>query len=94
MAEFVEWNMENAEVNPDESEAEMKELARSIFAIFDEDNSGEVTVGEFSEALNKMNSGLTIEEIAAIVADFDEDGSGSISLAEFEDVIEKAVRGN
>jgi Ca2+-binding EF-hand superfamily protein len=85
--------MENEETDPSKSEEELKELARTIFEMFDEDGSGEITVEEFKTALEKMNAGLTLDEICAIVKDFDEDGSGEISLEEFEKVIEKAVNG-
>jgi Ca2+-binding EF-hand superfamily protein len=93
MQEFVAWNMENAETDPSKSEEEMKNIAKSIFAMFDDDGSGEITVGEFRTALENMNSGLTLDEICAIVKDFDESGDGTISLEEFEEVIEKAING-
>jgi calmodulin len=86
--------MENANSDAATTEEEMKKLARSIFEMFDDDGSGEITLTEFSEALVKMNSGLTIDEITAIVRDFDEDGDGTISLEEFERVVEKAIRGD
>eukprot|EP01035_Chromulina_nebulosa_P018496 gene18496-24212_t len=57
----------------------------------DEDNSGEVTTQEFQNALNKLNAGLSTDEIAGIIRDFDEDGSGTISLEEFVTFIEKSA---
>jgi Ca2+-binding EF-hand superfamily protein len=35
----------------------MKHLAEEIFAIFDKDGSGEITVDEFREAIESMDAG-------------------------------------
>jgi len=86
LEEFLEWHFSNEE---DEAK-DMEEMAEKIFKTIDVDGSGDVTVAEFVAAVDKLNSGLSIDEITAIVRDFDESGDGSISLEEFQEFIKKA----
>jgi len=91
--ELIEWQMNNLNITDEEKEEEMKHMAHKIFAIFDTDGAGEITVPQFTEALMRFNAGLTTDEIVGVVRDFDEDGDGTISLEEFEKAIESAMRG-
>ena len=74
--------LRNAEQSPNE-------LAAQLFAMFDDDGSGSITVGEFKDALDKLGSDLTVDEIADLVKELDEDNSGTIEEHEFAELLEK-----
>merc|ERR1711871_685118 len=84
--EFIQWHAEQASASNDQSP---KELAAQLFAMFDDDGSGSITVGEFKDALDKLGSDLSVDEIADLVKELDEDNSGTIEEHEFAELLEK-----
>jgi Ca2+-binding EF-hand superfamily protein len=83
--EFVAWY----EFYAEKDKISLKERAEDLFAMFDRNNSGEITLGEFKVRLDALNMGFTMDEIGAILHELDRDRSGSVSLEEFEDLLEK-----
>jgi Ca2+-binding EF-hand superfamily protein len=86
--ELIDWKL-SQEV--EDKLGDMKELAKEIFSMFDDDGSGEISVDEFKQALKAMNAGLSDSEIIEIANDLDESNDGNISLEEFEKAIEQAL---
>ena len=86
--ELIDWKMSQRTVN---TAHDMKELAEQIFNMFDADGSGEITIDEFKESLQKFNSGLSDAEILEISNDLDESGDGTLSKEEFQKAIEHAL---
>jgi calmodulin len=85
--EFTHWMLSHRHTDEEE---DLKQTAKRIFQMFDTDGGGTVSVEEFQVEMNKLNSGMDINEITALVREFDTDGDGEISLEEFEKVIESA----
>ncbi len=84
--EYLEWHF----ISEEEEHGEMKELAKKIFETIDEHHTGEVTLEEFINAVQKLDATMSVDEITGIVRDLDEDGNGTISLEEFTEFISKA----
>jgi len=63
--------------------------ARELFDLFDVDECGEITVGEFKNKLEALNISFTASQIGRIINELDRDRNGSISLGEFEELIKK-----
>jgi len=85
--EFRDWQLNLTE--SDDSE-DLKKTAKKLFEMFDESGDGSLSIEEFKVQLDKLNAGLTVDEIVAMLREFDTDGDGEISLEEFEKVIESA----
>lgn len=85
-AEFLAWYATNTLHEGDVSE---HERATFLFSMFDENATGEITIGEFKKRLDSLHAGLTVDDVGAIVNELDADNSGSIGLEEFEILIEK-----
>lgn len=52
------------------------------FVIYDRDNSGELTIDQFSKIMKKLDPSFSSEEIQAVFDLIDEDGSNSIKFQE------------
>ena len=73
------------------------ELVDHLFSIFDgpgaADDGGEadgaISVGEFRAVLDRVNSGLTPDDITDLVRELDHDHSGTISKDEFKQLVVK-----
>ena len=85
--EFIHWQLCHRSVDDAEN---LKDTAKKLFSMFDADGGGSVSVEEFKTELDKLDAGLSIDEVVALVREFDTDGDGEISLEEFERVIESA----
>jgi len=64
-------------------------LVNDVFKVLDTDGSGSVTASEFTEMMQKINSGMSVEEIKELVKEIDTGGDGEISLHEFAEVLRK-----
>lgn len=85
--EFRDWQLS---MKTEDEEGELKKTAKKIFDMFDEDGGGTLSIEELKYGLNKLNAGLTEEEVYNMLREFDTDGDGEIDLEEFEKVIENA----
>ena len=85
--EFIHWQLCHRSADDAEN---LKDTAKKLFSMFDADGGGSVSVEEFKTELDKLDAGLSIDEVVALVREFDTDGDGEISLEEFERVIESA----
>ena len=83
--EFVGWYQYHSE----HDNITLRERAEDLFKMFDENGSGEITLGEFKMRLDALNMGFTTDEIGAILNVLDRDRSGSVSLEEFEVLLHK-----
>ena len=59
------------------------EQIRAAFAVFDEDNSGKLEVGELRSLLMRGNSKLTPLAVAEIIKRADKNGDGVVDIEEF-----------
>jgi Ca2+-binding EF-hand superfamily protein len=65
------------------------DTAKYMFALFDTDKSGEITIGEFKSLLDAFNVGFTVDEIGELVNELDEQNNGTIGEEEFVELLEK-----
>jgi Ca2+-binding EF-hand superfamily protein len=62
---------------------------KALFAIFDKDGDGGITVKEIGAVMRQLGQDPTDEELAAIVQEVDADGNGEIELEEFVAVLNR-----
>merc|ERR1719232_1344005 len=75
MDEFFQWY---AEIFNEDDQLTIHDRAKFLFSMFDKDDSGYITIGEFKEEVDALNVGFTVDEIGDIVNEIDEDGNGLI----------------
>jgi centrin-1 len=85
-AEFLQWY---AEVEGHEDEISEHERAEFLFSMFDENETGHVTIGEFKRKLDALHAGLSVDDVGAIVQELDHDNTGHVGPEEFEQLIVK-----
>jgi len=83
--EFLDWYAQSI----GQDHLTPHERAKDLFHIFDQNDSGEITIGEFKSKLDALQMGLTVDEIGAIVNELDRDRNGAVSLEEFEHLLHK-----
>lgn len=83
--EFIDWYAHNA----GEENISSHERASYLFGLFDTEDKGELTIGEFKRKLDALNVGFSIDEVGAIVNELDEDNSGTIGLHEFANLLQR-----
>ena len=66
----------------------LHELAHHMFRQFDQDGSGEITLGEFKTVLDAFNVGFSVDEIGDLVNALDEQHNGTIGEHEFLELLE------
>lgn len=88
--EFLQWYSNNM-MKDDDDVAFLQQAPHVLFALFDEDGSGEITLSELQQTLTKKLQILTftVEEQIGIMQQIDRDGSGTISEHEFELLFKK-----
>ena len=59
------------------------ESISALFALFDSDNSGEISAEEFSAVLTSLSCLFSQEDVRDLLAEVDRDGDGQIDLEEF-----------
>lgn len=82
---------DNSNKGPTELTPTQKQELTEIFALYDDDDSGEITVEEFRRATSRL--GMAKAEIQQLVTEIDADGSGTITLDEFLEGMKKAYLG-
>jgi Ca2+-binding EF-hand superfamily protein len=83
--EFIQWYANHAQ-DDDISE---QEFAHFLFHVFDENDSGEITIGEFKKKLEQVSKRFTVDEIGMLVNELDSNNDGTICEEEFEELIHK-----
>lgn len=83
--EFLHWYKRKSK----QDHASPAEQARELFTILDDNESGEITLGEFKAKLDALNIGFSIDEIGALLNRLDHDSTGSINVHEFEHFVTK-----
>ena len=86
--EFILWYgsaMSTEELNY----VSMKERAKFLFEMFDEDDSGHISFSEFKSSLDKFDIGFTVDDIGSLMYELDDNGDGLISEEEFVALITK-----
>uniref|UniRef100_A0A7S0BYC4 EF-hand domain-containing protein n=1 Tax=Proboscia inermis TaxID=420281 RepID=A0A7S0BYC4_9STRA len=86
--EFISWYklVMSTEMISDDSSQKRAEF---LFKMFDEDDSGHITFGEFKTTIDKLDVGFTVDDIGSLVYELDENGDGQISEHEFVELIER-----
>lgn len=83
--EFIQWYADRAR-DDDISE---EEFAKFMFRVFDDNDSGELTIGEFKKKLDHVSNRFTMDEIGMLVNELDTNNGGTICEEEFEHLIHK-----
>ena len=65
--EFAEYFQQNLDMEAEDPE----ETIKSMFSIFDRNDDGDITTGEFTAILQKLGSSLTLDDIQAVVDEVD-----------------------
>jgi len=84
--EFLDWQLEQMEQSKTVSPEKM---AEDLFDMFDDDNSGSLTVTEFREKMEANQVGLSDDDIFALIDELDENRDGTIDREEFSVLIKK-----
>jgi Ca2+-binding EF-hand superfamily protein len=61
----------------------VEEVAESMFAMFDDDDSGSITCTEFIAAMNKFAPRMSLDEVNDLIRELDDNADGTISKEEF-----------
>jgi calmodulin len=77
------------ELDPDLISEEERQQYKEAFDMFDDDNSGFITVNEIYRVMRNNGYEMPMEEIKAMVADLDDDNSGHITFDEFMKFMKK-----
>ena len=64
-----------------------KKCGKFFFDLFDDDDSGDITVLEFKQQLGTLKLGITHAEANEMIEELDQDGNGVLSEDEFEEMI-------
>ena len=83
--EFLQWYAECC--HKDDMSAD--DVAKFMFQVYDSDNSGEISIGEFKKRLESSSTRFTVDEIAGLVNELDENNSGKVCLEEFKHLLHK-----
>lgn len=78
--EFLQWYSDKS----DEDDDILRSAPQQIFRLFDEHNTGELTIAQFKDKLDALRLGFTVDEQIAIVNELDRHGKGTIGKKEFE----------
>jgi Ca2+-binding EF-hand superfamily protein len=65
----------------------LKLRAQELFARYDNDGSGEISLGELKTAMESLKVVLTDMELMNMAADLDVDGDANIGIVEFEEML-------
>lgn len=84
-SEFFRTQMDKGDADSIASKTEAVAKAERAFKLFDKDNDGYITKGEFQKISKKLNR----EQIEAVFAKFDKDGDGVLSFEEFRRMLNK-----
>lgn len=68
--------------------SDKRNCAEFLFSLFDEDNSGDITMLEFKQQLDNLAIGITHEEAQEMIQELDSDGNGVLCRKEFEEMLE------
>jgi len=85
--EFLLWHA--AQMESKHKPMSPKEMATQLFKLFDKDGSGELSITELKEEMDKLDVGLSTEDIGDLIKELDEDGDNKISAKEFQELLEK-----
>jgi Ca2+-binding EF-hand superfamily protein len=83
--EFLSWYASQAESDS----LSLKERAKDLFGLFDQNKSGEITIGELKSKLDALQMGFSVDEVGAIVNELDHDRNGAVGEEEFEKMLKK-----
>jgi Ca2+-binding EF-hand superfamily protein len=72
---------EEEELIENESEKDFEQRMREAFDLFDQDESGNITVSELGPLLKSCDDKLTDDDIKEILKDTDKDENGQINFA-------------
>ena len=62
---------------------EQEDQIKQAWALFDNDNSGQIEQGELKDVMKKLGLNPTAEELKDIIQDIDRDNDGQIDYNEF-----------
>jgi centrin-1 len=71
------------------TERDVMDEIRKAFQLFDEDNTGFITVKNLKKVAEKLGEKFKDEDLQEMIDEADKDGDGSISLEEFAIVMQK-----
>lgn len=81
--EFINWHVRNH----DTLLMSKREMAVTMFKIFDTRNSGVIQISDLVQRLQGLNHGLSTEDLMQLVNDLDTNRDGVICLDEFQNIL-------
>jgi Ca2+-binding EF-hand superfamily protein len=81
--EFIDWHVRNH----DTLLISKREMAMTMFNIFDTDKSGAIQISNMVQRLQGLNHGLSTDDLMQLVNDLDTNRDGVISLEEFQHLL-------
>lgn len=96
---LVDMNKENAEfltfddfvtiISRKYTEKDVMDEIRKAFQLFDDDNTGFITIKNLKRVAEKLGEKFKDEDLQEMIEEADKDGDGAISLEEFAFVMQK-----
>ena len=65
------------------------ECINDMFSMIDTDGSNSITHAEFANALRALGTGMSNEDIRALIKEIDTDGDGDIDKDEFAELVKR-----
>ena len=81
---YKEWNADGNEV------LDKEEFYKGLYQVWDQDQDGQITDGEFTEGTNNFFADYNFKEYGEYT-DWDADGNGQLSVAEFREGMKGTV---
>ncbi|KAL0218214.1 hypothetical protein RCL1_009062 [Eukaryota sp. TZLM3-RCL] len=69
------------------SERDPEEEIEKAFRLFDDDNTGVITLRNLRRVAKELGENLAEEELQSMIDEFDKDGDNAISLEEFKEIM-------
>ena len=86
--EFVTFFAEQI-LTMESTQTSTHQQANFMFEMFDQDGSGEITIGEVKQVLDAFQVGFTVDEVGDLVNELDEGDNGSVGKHEFHELLVK-----
>ncbi|XP_065212486.1 uncharacterized protein LOC135840078 [Planococcus citri] len=87
--EFLSYNDFVSIMSQKYSEKDVMDEIRKAFQLFDDDNTGFITVKNLKRVAEKLGEKFKDEDLQEMIEEADKDGDGAISLEEFAFVMQK-----
>lgn len=88
-SEFLSYNDFVSIMSQKYTEKDVMDEIRKAFQLFDDDNTGFITIKNLKKVAEKLGEKFKDEDLQEMIEEADKDGDGAISLEEFAFVMQK-----